>query len=125
MKELNSLSFDGLVELYEETRCFDARCFEAALDYIADRFPVRSDPAIFEPGIGTGRIALPLAARGYRITGVDISGEMLDVLRKRVSQNPLQRQIAFAQADIVRLPFSDGLFDMAVVVHVFYPAFAG
>ena len=49
-----SLPFDGLVKLYDETRTFDARCFEAALDFLAERFPVGSHPAVFERRTGPG-----------------------------------------------------------------------
>jgi len=36
---------------------------------------------ILELGVGTGRIALPLADAGLDVVGIDASGEMLDVLR--------------------------------------------
>ena len=39
-------------------------------------------PAL-ELGIGTGRIALPLAARGIRVDGIDLSPAMVDQLRAR------------------------------------------
>jgi SAM-dependent methyltransferase len=39
-----------------------------------------SGPAL-ELGIGTGRVALPLAARGVAVHGIDASGAMLDRLR--------------------------------------------
>ena len=39
-------------------------------------------PAL-ELAIGTGRIALPLAARGIRVDGIDISPAMVDQLRAR------------------------------------------
>lgn len=39
-------------------------------------------PAL-ELGIGTGRIALPLAARGVRVDGIDLSPAMVDQLRAR------------------------------------------
>src|SRR5712691_13229425 len=39
-------------------------------------------PAL-ELAIGTGRIALPLAARGIRVDGVDISPAMVDQLRAK------------------------------------------
>jgi SAM-dependent methyltransferase len=115
-----SISFDGLADLYDETRCFDARCFEAALGYITDRFPVRAFPDVCEPGIGTGRIALPLAARGYRVTGVDISRDMLDILRRRIRSDTANPPIAFLQADVTGLVFPENAFDLAVVVHLFY-----
>jgi SAM-dependent methyltransferase len=115
-----SLSFDGLVDLYDETRCFDEACFDAALDYIEERFPPCEYPNVFEPGIGTGRIALPFAERGYRVTGVDISDEMLAFLQGRLGGLARPDAIAFLKADVVDLPFADGSFDTAIVVHLFY-----
>jgi SAM-dependent methyltransferase len=120
MSPSDSLSFDGLVELYDQTRCVDERCFAGALDYLAGRFPVDSYPRLFEPGIGTGRIAVPLARRGYRVTGVDLSQEMLDALRTRLRQNAPGPAVTGLQADIVRLPFPPESFHLAVAVHVFY-----
>jgi SAM-dependent methyltransferase len=39
--------------------------------------------AVLELGIGTGRLALPLAARGLRVAGIDGSAEMVEVLRAK------------------------------------------
>jgi SAM-dependent methyltransferase len=41
------------------------------------------DGPVLELGVGTGRLALPLAARGLEVHGVDASGEMLDRLRAK------------------------------------------
>ena len=41
------------------------------------------DGAILELGVGTGRIALPLARAGLRMWGVDCSPEMLGILRDK------------------------------------------
>jgi SAM-dependent methyltransferase len=41
------------------------------------------DGAALELGIGTGRIALPLAARGVRVAGIDNSEAMLSRLRAK------------------------------------------
>lgn len=38
-------------------------------------------PVVVELGVGTGRVALPLARRGARVTGVDSSPELLAVAR--------------------------------------------
>jgi ubiquinone/menaquinone biosynthesis C-methylase UbiE len=115
---MESQSFDGLVDLYDETRCFDRGCFDAALDYLAECFPPQTHRNVFEPGIGTGRIAVPLAERGYSVTGVDVSPQMLAVLRDRLRETSLP--ICAEEADVTRLPFSDAIFDLAVVVHLFY-----
>ncbi|HEY0443155.1 MAG TPA: class I SAM-dependent methyltransferase [Candidatus Limnocylindrales bacterium] len=41
----------------------------------------RTDGPILELGVGTGRLAVPLAAAGYVVTGVDIDPAMLDRAR--------------------------------------------
>jgi SAM-dependent methyltransferase len=40
---------------------------------------------VLELGIGTGRLAIPLAHRGLDVTGIDASPEMLDALRSNVA----------------------------------------
>lgn len=115
---MDSLSFDPMVAQYDETRTFHQGCFDAALDYLAERFPPGAFQNVFEPGIGTGRIAVPLAERGYRVTGVDISPEMLAILGERLKARPMP--ISFQVADVTELPFPDAAFDMAIAVHLFY-----
>jgi SAM-dependent methyltransferase len=39
--------------------------------------------SVLELGIGTGRIALPLAARGICVDGIDLSPAMVDQLRAK------------------------------------------
>jgi ubiquinone/menaquinone biosynthesis C-methylase UbiE len=117
---MKSLPFDGMADLYDETRIFDRRCFSYALDYLGERFPPQNFNKVFEPGIGTGRIAIPLAEMGYHVTGVDISPDMLAVLQNRLGQVPKALHIAYQQADVTELPFPDDVFDMAIVVHLFY-----
>lgn len=115
-----SLSFDGMVELYDETRSFDEGCFSVALDYLVGRFPPKSFPNVFEPGIGSGRVAIPLANRGYVVTGVDISPQMLQLLERRQMEHPTKKKIFTCEADVTQLPFSDAGFDMAIAIHLFY-----
>ena len=38
---------------------------------------------MLEAGIGSGRLALPIAKRGLDVTGVDASEAMLDLLRAK------------------------------------------
>ncbi|MEO8744376.1 MAG: class I SAM-dependent methyltransferase [Candidatus Dormiibacterota bacterium] len=69
-----------------------------------------------EIGIGTGRIALPLADAGVSIVGIDISREMLRRLMSKAGTNPPP----VAVADATRLPFRDASFDSAIASHVFH-----
>ena len=43
----------------------------------------RPDGPVLELGVGTGRLALPLAARGLEVHGVDASAAMVDQLRAK------------------------------------------
>lgn len=52
-----------------------------------DRIASTAGPGgrVLELGVGTGRLALPLAERGLRVTGLDASPEMIDLLRSKTS----------------------------------------
>ena len=46
---------------------------------------VRSGGPVLELGVGTGRIAVPVAASGVRVVGVDLSAGMLEVAGERAA----------------------------------------
>ena len=109
-----------MASIYDSTRVFDEASFNAALDYIAGRFPPQQYPRLFEPGIGTGRIAIPFAQRGYQVTGADVSTEMLKKLAEKLKSQKPPLPVTFIQQDITKLPFQDASFDLAIAVHVFH-----
>ncbi len=115
-----SAPFDGMADQYDRTRIFDQACFGSALDLLTARFPPRDFPNLIEPGIGTGRIAAPLAQRGYKVVGVDIAPEMVALLERRIAASPDSLPIRYQRADATRLPFRAGVFDIGVAVHLFY-----
>ena len=53
---------------------------EPVVDFLA---ALAGDGAALELGIGTGRIALPLAGRGVPVHGIDLSPEMVAKLREK------------------------------------------
>lgn len=77
-----SLSFDPAAHFYDATRGYPddiALKIARAIDDAAG-----STPAYLEVGVGTGRIALPLASLGRTYTGVDISEKMLAQLESKL-----------------------------------------
>jgi SAM-dependent methyltransferase len=70
---------DRMADLYDElpTHPPDADAAAACLAALADGGPA------LELGVGTGRIALPLAARGVAVNGVDASEAMVAKLRAK------------------------------------------
>jgi SAM-dependent methyltransferase len=67
---------------YDETTAelFDPAVVEPTVDFLAE---VAGTGRALELGIGTGRIALPLAARGVEVHGIELSRAMADRLRAK------------------------------------------
>jgi ubiquinone/menaquinone biosynthesis C-methylase UbiE len=114
------LSFDSIASIYDGTRIYDEASFNAALDYIVERFQPSKYPKLFEPGIGTGRISIPLAERGYSVTGADISVEMLKILADKLARRNPPLPLTYMRHDITSLPFPNASFDIALAVHIFH-----
>lgn len=69
-----------------------------------------------EVGVGTGR-NLPLYPKGVEITGIDISGRMLEYAIRRTGR--LGSGALLEQADVEHLPFPDAIFDTVTATCVF------
>lgn len=98
--------FDALAPVYDTTR--EPPAPEEVEGVVAAFDGHRS---ILEAGVGTGRYSVPLRARGLSMTGIDLSLEMM----RRARSKGLDRLV---RADLYRLPFRDGTFDAALIVHV-------
>ena len=59
---------------------FDPSVVDPTVDFLAE---LAADGAALELGIGTGRIALPLARRGIQVHGIDLSTAMVARLRAK------------------------------------------
>jgi methyltransferase family protein len=76
--------FDGeIAARYDESTgpYFDPAVIASTVEFLA---PLGSGDAL-ELAIGTGRIALPLAQRGVRVAGIDLSPDMVAQLRMKPS----------------------------------------
>jgi len=66
---------------------------------------------LLELGCGSGRLVAEMAARGYRMTGIDLSGPALDYLRQRLARRGLRARLMKADMADFRLPHAvDGAF---------------
>src|SRR5439155_23027170 len=73
-------SYDAIAELYDP---WSASVVEDVAFYLEEAR--RSGGPVVELGVGTGRIAVPIAADGIRVIGVDSSRGMLDVCARRAA----------------------------------------
>jgi phosphatidylethanolamine/phosphatidyl-N-methylethanolamine N-methyltransferase len=72
---------------------------------------------VLEVGVGTG-LALPRYSREKRITGIDLSAEMLARARTRVAAERLTHVEALLELDAESTGFADDSFDIAVAMFV-------
>jgi phosphatidylethanolamine/phosphatidyl-N-methylethanolamine N-methyltransferase len=72
---------------------------------------------VLEVGVGTG-LALPYYNPDRRITGIDLSAEMLAVAGRRVSEARLRNVAALRELDAEATDFPDASFDTAVAMFV-------
>ena len=66
---------------------FDPSVVDPAVDFLAE---LAGDGAALELGIGTGRIALPLAMRGVPVHGIELSKAMVEQLRAKPGADALE-----------------------------------
>lgn len=111
-------SFDGIADIYDATRPLPPAVGERIADRILDLVAATPDTGFFEPGVGTGRIALPLARRGYAYTGADLAAKMLAEARRKSAGTPCR--LALVRAGATALPFAAASFDVALTVHLLH-----
>jgi SAM-dependent methyltransferase len=77
-----------VAERYDEStgEHFEPSTIEATVDFLE---PLAHGGAL-ELAIGTGRIAAPLAARGVRVAGIDLSPDMVAQLRRKSTDIPVE-----------------------------------
>lgn len=71
---------------------------------------------LLEVGVGTG-IALPRYASHLKVTGIDLSPDMLAMARRRVEAEKLAHVDELLEMDATRLAFPDASFDTVAVMY--------
>ena len=110
-----TVNFDRAAEFYDATRDVGSEATSDTIEHLATSLAGRG--RLLEIGVGTGLLALPLAARGFAVDGVDVSTEMLAKLRQKASPGV---NVHVVEADARQLPFREGTFGGAYLRHVFH-----
>lgn len=67
---------------------------------------------VLDVACGTGTLSLALAKKGFEVTGVDLSADMLRYARKKAKGN---KNITFLQKDASSLDFPENHFDASTI----------
>jgi cyclopropane fatty-acyl-phospholipid synthase-like methyltransferase len=101
--------FDGFAPQYMG-ECFVTNTV-AEVDFVLEETGIAPGSRVLDVGCGTGRHAVELAKRGYRVTGVDISPGMLAEARKTAEEAGVQVELVQSDAAAYR---SEPVFDAAI-----------
>jgi ubiquinone/menaquinone biosynthesis C-methylase UbiE len=112
----DSIVFDRAADFYDQTRGFPPGEEQRIAALFARVGNLTATSRVLEIGIGTGRIALPLARHVDAYFGIDLARPMMARLQAKQTDEPIH----LAQADATQLPFISGIFDAVIVVHVFH-----
>ena len=77
----------------------------------------RPSQRILEVGVGTG-LSLPYFRSDARVTGIDVSAEMLAKARRRVERRKLKQVDALLEMDAENMSFADNSFDAVLALYV-------
>jgi SAM-dependent methyltransferase len=91
--------YDAIARLYDRW----SRSVTEDVPFYVDE-AVRSEGPVVELGVGTGRIAVPIAKSGIRVIGVDSSEEMLAVCREQAAGAGVSALIDLRQGDLLDPP---------------------
>lgn len=113
-----SISFDHAADFYDETRALPPQVASRLTEALLREIEGVADGPVLEVGVGTGRIARPLAERGVRVCGVDIAPRMLDRLRQQLTPRHVPPDLLLA--DATRLPLAAARFGAIIICHVLH-----
>ena len=91
---------------------FAPAAVEPAADFLAE---LAGDGRALELGIGTGRIALPLARRGVEVHGIDMSRAMVARMRAKPGGDAIG--VTYGDFSATRAGTADGEFSVAYLVY--------
>ena len=84
---------------------------------VMEALDCRPGERVLEVGVGTG-LSLPLYPPYVRVTGIDLSREMLDKARMRVGRRQLANVEGLHEMDAEAMDFPDASFDKVVAMYV-------
>ena len=100
---------ERIAAVYDQWYADDAGHVTPVVDFLAGH---AGDGPALELGVGTGRIAIPLATRGLAVSGIDASPQMIAKLRDKVGGD----RVAVSIGDFTEVNAEGGPFRLVYVV---------
>lgn len=115
------MNIDAIKSAYRRyARVYDALfgpIFHPGRKFIVKSLALKPNDRVLEVGVGTG-LSLPLYPANVRVTGIDISQEMLVRARQKVARFRLSQVETILEMDGEDMHFADNSFDKVVAMYV-------
>jgi ubiquinone/menaquinone biosynthesis C-methylase UbiE len=117
-------SFDPVAHEYDQSRYLPLEVRMRMAEIIRDAAILTPGQVLLDAGTGTGRFSLPLARLGIPVIGLDISWNMLGMLRKHreemESETGHHLPLRVVQSDLRRMPLHDLAVGAVLMVHILH-----
>jgi SAM-dependent methyltransferase len=104
VRDLGPSPYDTIADLYDPW----SRSVVEDVDFYVSQARKANGP-IVELGVGTGRIAIPIAHKVIHVIGIDSSRAMLDACRRRAEDAGVSDRIELRLGDLRRPPIDDAV----------------
>jgi ubiquinone/menaquinone biosynthesis C-methylase UbiE len=101
--------FDAHAPVYDDNVFTENTVNE--VDFLLEELELKAGDSVLDVGCGTGRHAIELAKRGYAVTGLDLSAEMLAKAATKAEAENVK--VEWVHADATKFAFP-GRFDVAI-----------
>jgi ubiquinone/menaquinone biosynthesis C-methylase UbiE len=103
--------FNAIAPVYNMFFNMQVKYFETILNRVETVIDISQYQSIIDVGCGTGALCRVLNQRGFEVTGIDSSKNMIKIAKKRLMSSDIKLHLANA---LERTPFPDKSFDMAI-----------
>jgi ubiquinone/menaquinone biosynthesis C-methylase UbiE len=86
-----------------------ARTIASVAELVVERSGPQPGESLLDVATGSGNVAIPAAATGASVTGLDLTPRLLEVARERAAEAGVE--VNFIEGDAEQLPFADSSFD--------------
>ena len=105
---------------YDAGRPLDGEVIIRLFLQISNRVPL-DNRTLLDAGCGTGRISIPLckAFPSLKVVGIDISGDMIEVLKTRISSQRITN-FKVLRSNLLEINYKDNFFDFSLISSVLH-----
>jgi SAM-dependent methyltransferase len=86
-----------------------SRTIRGAAELVVERAVAGPGDSLLDVATGNGNVAIPAAAAGATVTGLDLTPELLEAARRRATEAGVD--VTFIEGDAEELPFESNSFD--------------